>query len=200
MANTATVRWHRSNTEGVRTAGLEALNSTNANLVDSWTVSDTHIFGASLVGEGRVSFTTIETSEPLGRGSRSPRELGAVYDQDDPAPQAPNVDVSGAFSSFTILPWLERSRMSGFDYKRSWVTGSHAVKFGVQHLRQSQYEAGPYHSSGSSRSPATFTGNPVADFMIGRPGSFIQAEPHRSSGADASRGRRLPRTTSDSDG
>jgi hypothetical protein len=174
-ANTATVRWHRSNTEGVRPAGLEALNSTTGNLVDSWTVSDTHIFGASLVGEGRVSFTTIKTSSPSAGGSRSPRELGALYDQDDPAPQAPNVDLSGAFSSFTILPWLERSRMAGFDYKMSWVTGSHAVKFGVQHLRQSQYEAGPYHSSGSFAFTGSFTGSPVADFMLGRPGSFIQA-------------------------
>jgi hypothetical protein len=174
-ANTATVRWYRSNTEGVRTAGLEALNSRQRNLVDSWTVSDTHIFGASLVGEGRVSFTTIETSSPSAAGSRSPRELGALFDQDDPAPQAPNVDVPGAFTSFTILPWLERSRMSGFDYKMSWVTGSHAVKFGVQHLRQSQYEAGPYHSSGSFGFTGTFTGSPVADFMLGRPGSIVQA-------------------------
>lgn len=175
MANTATVRWHRSNTEGVRAAGLEALNSNQQNLVDSWTVSDTHIFGASVVGEGRVSFTMIETSSPSAAGSRSPRDLGAVFDQDDPAPQAPNVDVSGAFSSFTILPWLERSRMAGFDYKLSWVTGSHAVKFGVQHLRQSQHEAGPYHSSGSFGFTGTFTGSPVADFMLGRPGSFVQA-------------------------
>ena len=174
-SNNATVRWHRSDTEGVRTAGLETLNSIARNVVDSWTVSDTHIFGASLVGEGRVSFTTITTSSPSAVGSQSPRELGALYDQDDPAPQAPNVDLSGAFSSFTILPWLERSRMSGFDYKMSWVTGSHTVKFGVQHLRQIQHEAGPYHSSGSFAFTGGFTGNPVADFMLGRPGSFIQA-------------------------
>jgi hypothetical protein len=174
-SNTATVRWFRSNTEGTRLAGLEALNTPQQNLVNSWTLSDTHIFRANLVGEGRVSFTTIETSSPTAPGSRSPRELGALFDQDGASPQAPNVNVSGAFASSTILPWLERSRLSGFDYKLSWVAGGHAVKLGVQYLRQSQLERGPYQSSGTFGFTGGFTGSPIADFMIGRPGSFVQA-------------------------
>ena len=174
-SNTATVRWHRGGTEGIRASGLEALSFSQRNLVDSWTISDTQVFRSNLVGEGRGSFTTVETTRPVSEASQSLHDLGALFNPAASVPEAPNVSVSGAFSVSVLQPWLERSRVSAFDYKVSSIVGRHTVKFGAQYLHQGHHEAGPYQSAGTFGFTGSFTGNALADFMIGRPQSFVQA-------------------------
>lgn len=172
--NTLSVRWHRSKAKGFSSGDIEALGSEQGNLIDSWTMSNTHIFRGNLFGEGRASFTTIETEGAASAANQSPRELGGLFDQDGLVPMAPVVTVSGVFAMNPSLPWYEGSRFHDFSYKLSWVTGPHTLKLGFEHLRLRQRTQTPAISSGNFGFTGAITGDPLADFMIGRPASFTQ--------------------------
>jgi hypothetical protein len=173
--NNVSVRWHRNKMAGISGfSQIAALDAERGNLIDSWTISNTHIFGSALLGEGRVSFTTIESAGPASEANRSPRDLGGLYEQDGPVPLAPDITVSGAFTMSQLHPWLERSRFLKFDYKMSAVTGVQTIKFGVEGHRLNQMTQVQWKSSGRFQFTGTFTGSPLADFMIGRPTIFDQ--------------------------
>jgi hypothetical protein len=173
-ANTLSVRWHRNSSAGFSSGHVEELGTEMANAIDSWTIADTHIFRGNLFGELRASFTTIETQGDASAANQSPRELGALFDQDGAVPLVPILNVSGGFIVSPGLPWYEQSRFQDFSYKLSWVTGRHTTKFGIQHLRQRQHTQTQYLSSGNFGFTGAFTGDPLADFMLGRPASFAQ--------------------------
>lgn len=172
--NTLSVRWHRSKAKGFSSGDIETLGSEQGNLIDSWTVSNTHILRGNLFGEGRASFTTIETEGAASAANQSPRMLGGLFDQDGPVPMAPVVSVSGVFTMSPTLPWFEGSSFHDYSYKLSWVTGSHTAKIGFEHLRLRQRTQTPAISSGNFGFTGAITGDPLVDFIIGRPASFTQ--------------------------
>jgi hypothetical protein len=179
-ANNLNVRWYRDVTSGVAASGdIQATWSRNSNLLDSWTISDTHIFNSRMVGEGRVSFSMIETRQPTSpEAMMSPRDLGAVYDQDGDTPRLPNIFVEGLGGEFGIShnnPWTERSRLNGGNYKISWIAGRHNVKFGFDFLQQSQRLFTQWFASGSFDFEGESTGIGMADFLLGLPSGFEQA-------------------------
>jgi hypothetical protein len=191
-SNTLSVRWYRDLTSAVRTNGeIQDFWTRQGNTLDTWTFTDTHIFSNRMVGEGRLSFTKIETEAPSSpAASRSPRDLGFQFDQGDAGelPRIPQVSVSGVGGAFTITsngePWLERSRLSGGNYRVSWITGNHSLKFGYEYLFRSQFLYSQGNSSGtlahngaSTRSAAGDGGIGMADYLLGRPTNFSQGTP-----------------------
>jgi TonB dependent receptor len=89
-------------------------------------------------------------------------------------PFAPTVTVTGAFDMNPNQPWLERSQLVEFDVKFSWITGRHAFRFGGMGLHQSQRLQTQFQTSGVFTFDGTFTGNAVADYLLGRPVAFRQ--------------------------
>jgi TonB-dependent Receptor Plug Domain len=172
-SNTLSVRWYRTKTVG-QVGAVPALETEQGNVLQSTTVSNTHVFRSNLLSEGRVSYTTIRTTSPSPSANKTPRELGALYDQDGATPKAPNVNVSGAFNISQIVPWDEQSKLVDFDYKMSWFRGGHDVKFGASFLRTTQFIQTQFQTSGTFTFTGVFTGTALADLMIGRPASFAQ--------------------------
>ena len=190
--NTFSVRWYRDLTSAVRTNGdIQDFWTRQGNKLDTWTINDTHLFSNRMVGEGRLSFTTIETEAPSSpAASRSPRDLGFQFDQGDAVelPRIPAITVSGVGGAFNITsngePWVERSRLNGGNYRMSWLTGNHSLKFGYEYLFRSQRLYSQGNSSGtlahngqSTRSITGDGGIGMADYLIGRPTNFSQGTP-----------------------
>lgn len=173
-ADTFGLRFYRSKTEALSTGNIEALWAPRRNLIQGTTLSNTHVFRNNLLSEARVSYTKILSDGPAASTNKTPRELGARYDQDGSASIAPNATISGGFNMSQLSPWFEQSRLFDFDYKVSWITTGHAVKFGVTGLWQAQDIRTQFNSSGSLNFTGQVTGNPLADFMIGRPLTFTQ--------------------------
>jgi hypothetical protein len=191
-ANTLSVRWYRDLTSAVRTNGdIQDFWTRQGNKLDTWTFTDTHLFSNRIVGEGRLSLTAVETDAPSSAAaSHSPRELGFQFDQGDASelPRIPTVTVTGIGGAFNITsngePWLERSRLNGGNYRVSWLTGNHSIKFGYEYLFRSQrlYSQGNSsgtlaHNGASTRSITGDGGIGMADFLIGRPTNFSQGTP-----------------------
>lgn len=169
------VRFYRNKTSGVSASGnIESLMNTRSNLVQGTTVSNTHFFTPTLLSEARVSFTTLETLGLAAAANKTPRELGASFDQDGNVPMTPTANVQGAFNIAPTLDWLERSRLFNVEYKMSWVSERHAVKFGAAVFRSSQRLQTPYQSSGNFSFNGSYSGNATADFLLGRPVSMVQ--------------------------
>ena len=156
-SNTLSVRWYRDLTSAVRTNGdIQDFWTRQGNTLDTWTFTDTHLFSNRLVGEGRLSLTSVETEAPSSpAASHSPRELGFQFEQGDAVeqPRIPAVTVTGVGGAFNITsngePWVERSRLNGGNYRLSWLTGTHSMKFGYEYLFRSQLLYSQGNSSGT---------------------------------------------------
>ena len=58
--------------------------------------------------------------------------------------------VGGAFNiTSNGEPWVERSRMNGGNYRLSWLTGTHSMKFGYEYLFRSRTLLQPGEPSGN---------------------------------------------------
>ena len=174
-ADTITGRFYRNKATGIVGGGnINDLASPRGNLVQGVTFSNTHLFASNLVSEARVSITKLETEGPVAAVNQTPQQLGALYAQDGSIALAPTTNVSGAFNMQPNQPWLERSQLVDFDVKMSWITGRQSFRFGFMGLHQSQRLQTAFQSSGVFTFDGTITGNPTADFMLGRPRSFVQ--------------------------
>jgi hypothetical protein len=160
--------------QGDALGDLGTIISAYSNTVESISVRDTHIFSPKLIGEFGFSNTTVETFSPAQIGAKTPQQLGGSYAQDGKSPETPDLIVSGEFNSFPVLPWIERSTMRQFDAKLTWISGRHNWKFGILGLHQSQYLFVQDVTSGDFTFSGQFTGNALADLLIGRPVSFLQ--------------------------
>ena len=179
------------------------------NTLDTWTFTDTHLFSNRLVGEGRLSLTSVETEAPSSpAASHSPRELGFQFEQGDAVeqPRIPAVTVSGVGGVFNITsngePWVERSRLNGGNYRLSWLTGTHSMKFGYEYLFRSQFLYSQGNSSGtlahngaSTRSATGDGGIGMADFLVAARPTSVRAR-RSTTGNTSRRTTRSSRTTS----
>jgi Carboxypeptidase regulatory-like domain/TonB dependent receptor len=171
----ASVRFFRTNETSPQFNGnVGTTASTFSNLNQGISVRDTHIFRPNLVGDFGFSDTNLETLGGKQIGGQSPQQLGGSYAQDGPAPESPLVVVAGQFASEPIFPWLERSSLKQFDASVSWVSGRHDWQIGIRGLHQTQRLTAQYLTSGLDVFAGTFTGDALADFLIGRPVSFSQ--------------------------
>ncbi len=178
-ADSFSLRYYRNREElGNQSGGdAEALAGPRANTVTSWSAAETHIFSPGLLNEFRVSYTRIFslfTTSPL---NKTPRELGASFNQDGPIPLVPNVTVSGRFGVSPNFPLPEPDDLFQYDEKLAWIRGRHSVKFGAQIMRIRHLSRGQFNSSGGFTFDSSFTRNAMADYLIGRPSNLFMQSP-----------------------
>jgi hypothetical protein len=88
-----------------------------------------------------------------------------------PFPQTPNVSVNGAFS-FGTGWWVdEPSSFVQGDEKLSWIHGKHSFRFGMMYMHERNGDLA-YPAWPGVTYDGTITGNPSADFLIGRPANL----------------------------
>lgn len=151
----------------------EALAGSQSSLAKDWTVAETHIFNPSLLNEFRASYTRVEGRWEASKANKTPRELGAKFNQDGFIPQAPTARVSGRFTFWPLVPLSENDDNFQFEDKISLLLGRHAIKAGgfaqrIRHLIRMHWQAaGDFTFSG------LFTGNAMADYLIGQPSNLL---------------------------
>ena len=181
----------RVGASGGSATNIEQFYTRIGNEVNTWTVSDTHLFANGMVGEGRATLSKIVTEGDLNPAAAiSPRAFGFGLDMSETGyiEKLPTVSVTGNGGAFnfnaTESPWFEAARMRSANYRLSWLTGRHSVKVGYEYLwrrsrtlRQQANTGGNFVHNGAStlRRSDGNGGLGMADFLLGRPSTFSQA-------------------------
>ena len=167
--------WNQDESGGFAGGDAFRLAGTTKSSYTTPTINHTHIFGPGLLNEFHASFFRIDNQwaspEEL---NRPPSEFGIAVNPDGPnQSMAPRMNVQGRFNAAPVLGFEEPEQTWEWSDKMSWIKGNHSLKFGfefrnLQHVTRAQFVSGSFVSDG------TFTGDAMADFVLGRPISFTQ--------------------------
>ncbi len=136
----------------------------------TYALDEMHTFSPNIINEFEASYSRPEGLPFTTKTGKSPSELGINSNGFTPYPQTPDVSVSGAFSAGSGWFVDEPSYFREFDDKVSWLHGKHDIQAGMMFNAESNgdlaYPPMTWSFSGQ------FTGNPLADYIIGRPNNF----------------------------
>jgi hypothetical protein len=146
---------------------------------DSAVLGWTRIFGPSLVNELRVSWNAVDSDavqQPFGQLPPEAARVPGVVDDPRVNGGIAGVTIDGYFGgpglgrigSPDFLPKYQHTDQLEFLNTLSWLTRNHQLKFGVNVLApmKNDYVDVPA-MRGSFRFRGRFTGNPLADFLLG---------------------------------
>jgi hypothetical protein len=138
------------------------------------TVRDTHTFTPNLVGDFGYSDTNLTTQYEAQGTIKPPSALGGNYAVDGSVAAAPWVSISGDGLWTSSYPWRENSALKQIDANLSWVKGRNLWQFGFLGLHEAERLNAQLWTSGWGTFTGAITGNSFADYLIGRPISFLQ--------------------------
>ncbi len=169
------VRFYQNKDQALNQGGgdAELLSGTSSNLSRSWSVNETHIFSPGLLNEFRSSYTRSEGNRFSSPANKSPRELGGKFNQDGSLPLTPSVTVSGRYSISPVFPQHEPDNIIQVGDKVSWIRNRHSIKAGAEVIRLRHLTRAQFQSSGSFTFNGLFTGNAMADYMLGLPSALF---------------------------
>jgi hypothetical protein len=151
----------------------EALAGPQFTYTKTGSIGETHIFNPGMLNEFRMSYLRLEPTWLPSPLNKTPKELGGNWNPDGPFPLAPNLSVSGRFSGSPLIFFTEPESTFEYTEKLSWIHGRHSIKAGgefrrLRHVTRAQFP------SASMTFDGTFTGNAMADFVLGRPTNLFQ--------------------------
>ena len=142
----------------------------------NFSLSDTHVFSPTLIGVFSATLNRLWS----GKGGDYPttlKELGAdIVDLD------PNKDIWLQVPGFFNINSLGSVILvrNNYQYQGSftYVKGDHEMKFGADAIRQQfNVPAASLASNGLNIFSSQYSGSNLSDFILGRPGLFIQVTP-----------------------
>jgi hypothetical protein len=84
--------------------------------------------------------------------------------------------------SYFSFVWLGEyslpSTIGDFATNWTWIKGAHTVEFGAEVEKSKVIKDQDYLSDGDFTFGGSLSGNPLLDFMLGRPSNFVQGEPY----------------------
>ncbi len=136
----------------------------------SYAADEIHTFSPNVINEFEASYSRPEGLPFTTENGQSPSQLGINSNGFTPYPQTPDMSVSGAFSAGSGWFVDEPSYFREFDDKVSWLHGRHDIQAGMMFNAESNGDLAfpPMTWSFSGQ----YTGNPLADYIIGRPNNF----------------------------
>jgi hypothetical protein len=161
--------------DGTGTSAFGDQTMKSNGLVGGWT----HILGPTLVNELRVSWSQAESEavqEPFGELPPAGAQVGNVPSDPLIAGGITGVTIDGYFGgpglgrigSPDFLPKFQRTNQLQFLNTLSWLRGDHAFKLGADVMAPMKNEYMDVPAvRGSIRFRNRFTGNPMADFLLG---------------------------------
>jgi hypothetical protein len=141
--------------------------STTANRTQTATLSHTHTFNSNLLLMARISFTRFHYSD-ANTNRTTLADLGAKFITGGGPGSLPNITITGRVSAVADKDGdrIGDTKESGADF--SWFHGNHEVKFGAQAQRNRFLLTISGRAYGEFTFDGTFTGNPLADFLLGQ--------------------------------
>jgi hypothetical protein len=136
----------------------------------SYAADEIHTFSPNIINEFEASYSHPEGLPFTTENGQSPAQLGINSNGFTPYPQTPDMSVSGAFSAGSGWFVDEPSYFREFDDKVSWLHGKHSIQAGIMFNAESNGDLAfpPMTWSFSGQ----YTGNSLADYIIGRPNNF----------------------------
>jgi len=170
------VRYYQNRDEqgGFFASNVERLAGEAYNSVRTITISENHTFGPNLLNEFRASYTRVHSEFVASPLNVMPRELGGNINQDGVVPQVPWILVVGRFQSFHSFPLDEPDQNYQIDEKLTWLRGRHSLTAGAYYLHRLHLVRAEFWTSGFTVFVPAFTGNAMADFLLGQPVVFQQ--------------------------
>jgi hypothetical protein len=163
-------RFYRSNANSPSPEAIPFFNNPGSYKYQAYAVAETHTFSPNLINEAQASYSRPEGISGTEKNGKSAKELGINTNGFTPYPQTPQMSVSGAFEFGTDWYVDEPSYFRQFDDTISWNHGKHDIRAGFMFNYQGNGDLA-YPAMGLSFT-GLITGNPSADFLIGRPQSF----------------------------
>ncbi|MCZ2080272.1 MAG: TonB-dependent receptor [Bryobacteraceae bacterium] len=160
--------------------GLYGLRFQNLN------ISDTHTFSPSVLNTFSFGWNRkFETSTNRGTPFASPQEVGVKLPTPLTSPYPPGVSITGRVSVSPRTAGVPLRLDNNFDFSDTvaWIKGKSTWKFGASFM---PIRFGPDYAAfdnGRFTFNGQFTGNALADFMLGRPSfmqMLIERENHRT--------------------
>jgi hypothetical protein len=155
-------------------SGLLTQGSSEGTRLISYAVNETHIFSPKLLNEANYSYTQPHSLFTASKNNQSPMALGGSFGQQGSIPLAPSPMVSGFFSINPLFPLTEPDEFNQVSDRVSWITGRHSFKFGGLYLHIHHFSTSQYEGSGFFTFDGSYTGNAMADFLIGRSTNLLQ--------------------------
>ena len=134
-----------------------------------YTLNDTETFRPNLLNEFRASYSRL--LDVLGCGKQFyANALGINSYIPDGAPENPDFGVSGYFSlsSIGLCNLSEGTPTREINDTVSWIKGNHQLKFGGSWFKNTNVIFAAYLAEGNFAFDGSFTGNALADFMLGK--------------------------------
>jgi hypothetical protein len=177
-SDTVTFRYYRNKDASANWQGGDALALAGgvATELRNWSLSETHIFGPSLLSETRFSWHRLDSGFEASGANKTARQLGGNFNQDGEEPAVPWINISGRSAVSGAFNLKEPDDVIQFSQNVSWVHGRHTTKFGGQVFRLRHLTRTPFQSSGGFSFDGGFSGNAAADYILGRPSNlFMQS-------------------------
>jgi Carboxypeptidase regulatory-like domain/TonB dependent receptor len=168
------VRFFRTNVTSPTYLGTNVSYNDSSQTNQGITVRDTHTFTSNLIGDFGYSDTNITTQYEAEGKLEGPQAMGGTYAIDGSVAASPLVAVAGAGYWSGYYPWRENSALKQIDAKLSWVKGRNLWQFGFLGLHEAERLNAQLYTSGLDTFTGVITGNSFADYLIGRPVSFLQ--------------------------
>jgi len=161
---------------------LQSIRTGIDNLVQAVTLGDTYTFTPNLVNTVHLTVNRERLNRGPADGLPSPASLGINM---APSPgNFPAIGVTGYFSTSCGVcshAFVNRNVGQVTD-NVIWIHGRHQLGFGGEYARMQMNFLFTTNASGSYSFNGSFTGDALADFLLGYPSSFSQGQTQRYSG------------------
>jgi hypothetical protein len=140
-------------------------------------VSHAHAFSSSFLLTARFAFTR-DFSDGFPDNEKTLADFGAKWPVPPGlSPGPPDLNISGRMRAFAgqRTTRFTRNHEGGGDL--SWLTGKHEIKFGGLVQRVELNWIGANRAYGQFSFNGTFTGNPMADFLLGSTALLVHTGP-----------------------
>jgi hypothetical protein len=171
-------RYYRDNDIQTGVGGGDSLilqkGGGQGNKVVSYAVNETHVFSTNLLNEANYSYTQPNSTFVASPANETAVALGGSFGQQGRIPLAPSPTANGFFSISPLFPLTEPDEFNQISDKISWIKGRHALKFGGLFLHIHHFSTSQYEGSGFFTFDGSYTGNAMADYLIGRSTNLLQ--------------------------
>ncbi|MDQ3684404.1 MAG: TonB-dependent receptor, partial [Acidobacteriota bacterium] len=143
------------------------------------TISDTHVFTPTLLNVVRFTYNRVDRRQlSVVPGDQTFADFGVPFVRPftDDVPPGMSTQIAGYFNAFSRYPLDQFRRYYQFESDLSWTLGAHQLRFGGEYSRsildrEEFFRGDPFLNFTNNN---VFTGNALANFLLGRPTTIEQ--------------------------